>query len=191
MAWTLAAFAGMTAFMRAAYAPDASAVAQDVWPVDLDLPRTRSEPAYVVCLHPRCPCSEATADALVEILGTATNADAYVLFAVPDNAGSDWTDTPLVTRLREIKGLHIVFDRGGRRSATLGAKASGQAFVYDPAGRLVFAGGLTPGRGERGETAGTAVFRASMAGQLGSPAASRAPVFGCALIRPPTAKAGP
>lgn len=190
VAWTAVAFVGMAALMRSAFTPDAPADAQAVWPVDLDLPRTRNEAAYIVCLHPRCPCSEATADALIEVLGTATNADAYALFAVPDNAGPDWTDTDLVTRLRHVKGLHIVLDRGGRRSALLGAKASGQAYVYDPAGRLVFAGGLTPGRGERGESVGLSVFRASVSGHANNAAADRAPVFGCALIRPSKTKAG-
>ena len=179
----------MTALMRAAFTPDHPADAQATWPAGLDLPRTRNEPAYVVCLHPRCPCSDATADALIEAVGTATDADVYVLFTVPETAADEWTQTELVERLRRVKGLRCVFDRGGRRSAILGAKASGQAFIYDAAGRLVFTGGLTPGRGERGDSLGLAAMRDMLAGHSHDGPTAQAPVFGCGLVCPAVAKA--
>ena len=147
-------------------------------------PADPARPTLIVCLHPRCPCSDATLDALETLLDRFHNAAAYVLFSTPDRAKDDWNDAALVRRAKAMARLTVILDAGGRQTSLLGAKASGQTFLYDTAHRLIFAGGLTPGRGERGRAAGTQFIADVLSGSATSPPSFHTPVFGCALYRP-------
>ena len=78
-----------------------------------------------------------------------------------------------------IPGVATILDRGGREAARFGAHVSGQTFLYDAAGRLVFSGGMTIARGHAGDNDGEdALLALITAGH--APVAST-PVFGCLL----------
>lgn len=189
--WLIAAAGGMTMLMGSTRRPDPAADERPAWPAEVELARavtgtaSATGPTLIVCLHPRCPCSDATLDALETLLASSKTATAYALFALPDAAPAGWADADLVARARTIPGLRVVLDRGGRQCSALGAKSSGQTFLYDASGRLSFAGGLTPGRGERGEVDGTRFIADALSGLPAPRQTLRTDVFGCALYRGP------
>lgn len=187
--WATAAVAGLGAMMRSAATPDAPADTRPVWPAEVSIRPDAARPTLVVCLHPRCPCSDATLDALAELLASDATVTAYVLFAVPASPGPGWTDAALVERARHMPRVVVRIDTGGRDCAALGARTSGQTFLYDTAGRLSFAGGMTPGRGETGSSDGAAAVRARLADPSALSHLDRTPVFGCALYRRPPSEA--
>ena len=74
----------------------------------------------------------------------------------------------------------MIVDLNGAEAHRFGAATSGQAMLYDPAGRLLFSGGLTEARGEAGESEGMDAILHNLGGAPG--AATRAPVYGCELF---------
>ncbi|HEX8325781.1 MAG TPA: hypothetical protein VF595_17890 [Tepidisphaeraceae bacterium] len=187
LVWACAAVAGMGTMMAAARTPDPAADAPAQWPAAITPPRPA--PAHaVVCLHPKCPCSTATLEALADLAADSAGVAIDVLFAVPAHK-PEWADADLVERARRVPGLNVVIDEDGLRAAALGARTSGQTFLYDAAGRLAFAGGLTPGRGESGPCDGLTALKSALAGTNGPTPVRTTPVFGCALYRSSTSEA--
>ncbi|MDB5327056.1 MAG: redB [Phycisphaerales bacterium] len=187
--WATAAVGGMTMLMASTRRPDSAATDRPLWPVDVSLARSQNGvigPTIVVCLHPRCPCSEATLDTLETLLASARNKTAYAIFSMPDQPSAQWTDVELIRRAKSIKGLTVILDAGGQQCAAFGAKSSGQAFLYDTGGRLAFAGGLTPGRGEVGASVGSAFVARVLSDEAWPTEVVRSDVFGCALYHLPS-----
>lgn len=134
-------------------------------------------------LHPRCPCTRASLAELEKL--HARLKDRWELWLIPLRplgTNSDWAETSLVCRAAAIPGVHVFRDDGGRLANLLGARTSGECFLYDPAGRLAFHGGITPARGHEGDNPGSQAIAAFVGGEprLGNiPAIS--PTFGCPL----------
>jgi hypothetical protein len=59
-----------------------------------------------------------------------------------------------------------------------GAQTSGQAYLYNRGGDLVFSGGLTESRGTEGDSVGMLAIRETAADQTCVPTA---PVYGCSV----------
>ncbi|MFN0022108.1 MAG: hypothetical protein ACKVP0_27995 [Pirellulaceae bacterium] len=114
--------------------------------------------------------------------------DIRVAFVQPPGTNTDWAHTDIWQAAAAIPGVAVALDHHGLEARRFGARTSGEAFLYDSAGRLVFQGGITPARGHEGDSAGkTAIARWIAA----PPAEARAPVFGCPLLdleTPPTAE---
>lgn len=106
--------------------------------------------------------------------------DAYAVFVVPPGADGEWRNGDLWERANRIAGLTVVLDEG-EESERFGARTSGQVLLYEPTGRLLFAGGITPSRGHQGDSAGAASVRALLGRER---AAAQTNVYGCALQEP-------
>ena len=76
-------------------------------------------------------------------------------------------------------GVRVHLDAEGAERRRFGIHTSGQVLVYDAAGRLAFAGGVTAARGHEGPNPGQAALTALL--RDGSPASSNWAVFGCPL----------
>lgn len=107
---------------------------------------------------------------------------AHLLFLQPVGAGDDWTQTDLWSTAAAIPGVEVAIDSDGRESVLFGALTSGLTLLYDASGRLLFEGGITPGRGHEGENPGADAIASLLRGR--SPERSRVPVFGCSLKTP-------
>jgi hypothetical protein len=81
--------------------------------------------------------------------------------------------------LAQRAGVRTVEDPGGREATRFGADTSGATLLYDAAGRLAFAGGLTMSRGHEGNSFGEERIVALLTGT--TPDRNDSPVFGCPI----------
>jgi hypothetical protein len=131
--------------------PTAHGRPQRNWPAGASIERATQGPTLVVFLHPRCACSQATVSELARVLEQAQRkVETYVYFVRPPGTPADWEQGQLWRATSKIPGVHILVDTDGIQAARFGAESSGQAMLYDAAGQLTFAGGLTASRGHYG-----------------------------------------
>ncbi len=105
---------------------------------------------------------------------------ATVVFVRYAGVSEQWVQSDTWRQAAAIPGIHIVSDQGGALAHRFGAQTSGQTYLYNPAGRLLFSGGLTAARGHEGDSAGLNAALALVRGQ--TPVQTRTPVFGCSLF---------
>jgi hypothetical protein len=134
-----------------------------------------------VFAHPRCPCTRAALREVAELAAARPELAIRVLFIRPSNSPDGWDRSEAWELARRIAGADVTCDADGAEARRFGAKTSGHAVLTDPAGAVVFRGGLTPARGRTGENVGLNAVRAWSDGRSG---ASSAPVFGCDLFTP-------
>ena len=151
------------------------------WPAGTSLRVTPGRPALVVFLHPACPCSPvslAEYGRLAERLGD--RADLRAVFVRPPGVPPGWERTALWSACAVLPRVTVVLDEGGQEARRFGVATSGCTLLYDERGRLVFSGGITPGRGHAGQSAGSAAI-VRWFESADAPAAAT-PVFGCPLL---------
>ena len=171
--------------MVAAYdnRPGVSAQAVSSWPEASRLTRVADRPTLVMVVHPRCDCSRASVAELAELMArTTVPPRAYVAILKPEGLSEDWDATGIRHAAMQIPGVKVVRDHGGGEARTFGAETSGQTFLYDARGRLLFSGGITAARGHMGESVGRTAILALLNKGVASNATS--PVFGCSLSSP-------
>jgi hypothetical protein len=201
LAW-LAAFASwiglivLALAVLASYSGRAGAASEgslSTWPAESKLLRARDRAALVVVAHSECPCTRATLRELERLMArSGGRVDGFVLFVGPPESADALEPLSLRAMARDIPGVQIVEDPAEARR--FGARTSGQTYLYDATGTLVFNGGLTPSRGHEGASAGTEAVRRFLVGaaDAGEASAPRSDVFGCALFdREPDARIDP
>jgi hypothetical protein len=153
------------------------------WPAGSAMRLDARRPTLLIFLHPRCPCSRASLAELAEILDRCGErvAARAVLFR-PRGAREGWFPSDLATALADRPGLGVYPDPGGAEARRFGVATSGHVLLYDGRGDLIFSGGITPGRGERGDNLGRATLLGQIMGRNGEEPAN--PVFGCPLATP-------
>lgn len=153
------------------------------WPSGVDLPHNPHQMTLVMVLHPMCPCSRASLaelDRLLTMQPGRINAD--LVFVDYASLPTTLEQSPNWRQAAAIPGVHLVCDSGGHVAHAFGAWTSGQCYLYDMSGHLVFQGGLTGGRGEEGDNVGLTTAMEVASGHTGS--GSRSLVFGCPLFEP-------
>ena len=183
--WMIGLVVGYFQLLAFSQKPGASGVASENLLPELRSWRAPGRSLVLVALHPRCSCSTATADELADLLGWTPEAFDLVLVSfVPMPEVGDWPKPKVPTPLERFHP-RIVADPNGRLAERLGAQTSGHVLVYDAADRLVFSGGVTPGRGHHGDTEGQRTLREFFAGRTNvAGSAVLARVFGCAIQDP-------
>jgi hypothetical protein len=151
-----------------------------VWPAELAIARPANAYTLLLIAHPHCPCTRATFEELDEVVSrSGGRVRAPVIFVQPRGVDSAWVETALLERARRMPGVATLIDHEGRIAARLHVFTSGQALLYDPAGRLVYSGGLTGARGHVGRNRGMDAVLASVFTHSG---ASSAPVVVAPLL---------
>lgn len=133
-----------------------------------------------VYAHPHCPCTKATLAEVKALADAFPDLDVRVRIVRPTGSPDGWERGPTWDAAVQIPGCDVAGDDGGREARQHGAETSGHAVLADPAGRAVFRGGLTVGRGRKGN--GRNPVRAWLAGAEAAP--GTAPVYGCSLRTP-------
>jgi hypothetical protein len=160
--------------------PGAAAAPRASWSSDSSLPFDAGRANLVMFVHPKCPCSRASLDELAEALARVEGRpNCAVVFYKPLGGDAGWEQTDLWRQAGSIPGVTRYCDVGGTEAARFAASVSGETFLYDRRGRLLFHGGITASRGHRGENAGRTAIERLLGGD-GEPA-PRTPVFGCSL----------
>jgi hypothetical protein len=105
---------------------------------------------------------------------------AYVLFLKPEGFTDDWEKTDLWRSAEGIPGVKPVVDYDGVEASRFNATTSGQTFLFDAKGHLLFSGGITIARGHAGDNAG----RSAIVSRLNTRVVEQteSPVFGCPLF---------
>jgi hypothetical protein len=177
--WAAGVALGFSRLWVQAYTPGPAARASATWP-SRSLDRAPDRPTLVMVLHPECACSAASLEQLSRLLArTPSPVRVIVIFADPAGLPPLSPSNPLLRTAAAIPGVAAIVDRGGRETAAFGARVSGQTFLYDAAGRLMFSGGMTAARAHAGDNDGADALRAALA--TGRVPIAGAPVFGCLL----------
>jgi hypothetical protein len=152
VAWIAALTIGMMKLVRYESTPGAASAAAARWVGAPQLALDASRDTLIMFVHPRCPCSRASLEELARLMTVrGEHVRTFVLFFKPINASADWSSTDLWEQANSIPGVNVVPDEGGTLAERFDARTSGQAFLYDPAGRLIFSGGITAARGHAGD----------------------------------------
>ncbi len=182
LAWLGAVAVGLAVLWRYQRGAGAAAVSSSRWPSDSALPRAHDRPTVVQFIHPRCACSRASLAALRSVVAQQPVPPAVlILFLRPPSLTDDWARTENWQTAGDIPGAQRIVDRDGREAARFGARTSGQTFVYAADGTLAFAGGITPARGDEGDSAGRHHLLQALAAPGPTPSSR---VFGCPLGDP-------
>lgn len=179
--WIVACVAGAGVMMRYANTPGTTGELAAKWPAATKLSRNANGNTLLLFAHPRCPCTKATMGETREVLA-ARGASLTVVFFEPEGADAEWKQTSLVHAVNDIDGAMVARDPDGVEARRFGVETSGHVLLFNQSGNLLFSGGITKARGERGENAAREIF----SGQLQSPdpTIKTAPVFGCGLFAP-------
>lgn len=131
----------------------------------------------LVAAHPQCPCLPAT---LEQVLPLTTGADApalRVLVMTPRRLPPEW-DPAAATAVRAgLPPGSVVDDLDGELARQLGMLTTGHVLLYGDRGELLFDGGVTAGRGHRGDNTAARTLRARVADRR--PLGDSPSVYGC------------
>jgi hypothetical protein len=179
--WLAAAVGGLVVVWKHQNGPGLPASAPSEWPLDTALTRAADGPTLVLLAHPQCSCTRASLGELAEALArTTTKPKTYVVFLKPSSMPDGWEQTDLWRAAVSLPNTTVVKDEDGREAERFGGATSGQTFLFDARGVLLFSGGITGSRGHAGDNAG----RSSIVALLNQQPAPRAAtnVFGCSLF---------
>jgi hypothetical protein len=179
--WVLFIVSGFSILKQEAFTPVPGGASPAFFPVSSGLPLDRNKATLVFFAHPHCPCTRASLHELEAILAeTGNNVSVVMVFAIPDGVPAGWEKGDLWNRAAALPGLHLFSDTGGREARGFGITGSGHVLLYEPGGKLIFSGGITPSRGHEGENPGrSAIVRYVLQGDS---RVGHTPVFGCSLL---------
>jgi hypothetical protein len=185
--WILAAGAGIVVLITYGSTPGDSGTAFSDWPTDSRIVRDARRSNLVVAVHPHCPCSRATIDALAQAMARCQGlATVHVLFCRPTEVPEDWEKTELWQSAAAIAGVTPVSDEDGEEALLFGAESSGHVVLYSAEGKLLFSGGITASRGHLGNNPGLESLISCLTQNTSR--REKWPVFGCPLRTPSGAK---
>lgn len=182
-AWGLLVLAGFLMVWKYENTPALDALrAAKQWPAESGLTLAAdSRHTLVMLAHPKCPCTRASIGELELLMTQAQNKlSAYVLFMKPEGEAEDWTQTDLWHKARAIPDVQVIMDEGGKKAKHFKGETSGQTYLYDPLGKLQFAGGITISRGHSGSNPGRSAIVSYI--HEGKAKIKQTASFGCPLF---------
>jgi hypothetical protein len=166
--------------------PGSSGAVTTDWPPNSVITPSGSGWTLVMFAHPQCPCTHASVTELSQIMSRCQNLTGYVVFLHPTGFAANWEKTSLWNQASNIPNVHVLTDQAGSLAAKFGVVTSGHTLLYDSRGKLVFSGGITPGRAHEGDNAGVdsivAAVTATVPKNQIQIANKRTAVFGCSLL---------
>ena len=177
--WASTIVAALHAIRQFESTPGRAANVRGSWPASNRLARATNAATLVMLVHPRCSCSRASLSELAQIIEKSpASMQTYVLVYRPHDAKPGWEQSDVYRSAMALRRARVVIDVDGAEAKRFGGFTSGQTYLYDRAGQLRFAGGVTSLRGHAGLNRG----RADVI-QIANSEAMNAthPVFGCAI----------
>lgn len=137
----------------------------------------------IMFVHPRCTCTAASLAEMQTIVAQAARPVApWVLLLRPAGTGEDWAGASVNELVQRIPNARLLTDSNGVEAARFGAETSGHVVAYDPAGHLLYSGGITGKRGHAGDNVGRRTLLAALNGTAVATAGN--PVLGCGFHDP-------
>ncbi len=181
VAWLLILGTGFFVLAREEFTPVVGADPLSMFPPGSALKLEANMPTLILFVHPHCPCTRATLRELDSALsGLDHRVTTTIVFTVPEGVAPHWEQGELWQSVARMPGVRAAVDQDGREARRFGVKGSGHALLFQPSGRLVFSGGITPSRGHDGDNPGRSAIVNLVLG--GRAPVSRTPVFGCPLL---------
>lgn len=181
--WGLAVIAASLGMWLHAAKPGKPAQAPPSWPEGSAIAHDPKRFTLLVFAHPACACTAATMDELGRFLrGRENRVRVHVLFESYDDVGQAPAESRAWAAASALGDVHLAVDVDGAQASLFDVQTSGQVLAYDPSGTRRFAGGITRGRGERGESQGATRLAELIDHEANVDA--QAPVYGCALLSP-------
>lgn len=180
LAWLAAVGAGLQRIWLYETTPGRSLPTPLEWPGSGLVSPEPNAATLIMFVHPRCTCTPASLLEMQAIVAQTTKPVApWVLLLKPHGTDSEWNGNAIAELVRRVPNARLLTDQDGIEAARFGAETSGHVVLYDPAGHLLFSGGITE---RRGVTADNAARRAVLAALNGTASglAKRA-VLGCGL----------
>ena len=188
--WIAILLTGFSILAREEFTPVVGDAASATFPSQSALALSPDVPTLILFAHPHCPCTRASMHELAELVaGLSQRAAVTVVFTIPKGVAPHWEQGELWQQAATIPGVHITADRDGREAGRFGVRGSGHVLLYQPSGRLVFSGGITPSRGHEGDNPGRSAVNSLVL--QGRASVNHTPVFGCPLLEPPTPASSP
>jgi hypothetical protein len=182
--WIASLTGGFYTLLRYDSTSGAQAAAHAIIPPQfsaIDVPNARQTHQFIIFFHPKCSCSMASARELERIVkGISDEVRVTAVFYRPKGVEEDWENTNLRDFVQAIPKVRIVDDPEGTMTEAFGVETSGQVLLYDPQGRLLFEGGITPSRGHEGDSVGKEIILTGLKTQLFEKHSSL--VFGCHIL---------
>lgn len=181
--WLTVVLAGLRAMAYYEATPGQAAAPASQWPATKLIQLRPDRNTLVIAAHPKCPCTRATIGELNALmLRCQGRLKVYVLFYKPRGAAAGWEKTDLWRSAAAIPGVEPITDENALESRRFDAETSGQTFLFNSAGQLLFNGGITSARGHAGDNAGSdAIADWTLTGKS---VLSKTSVFGCSLNTP-------
>lgn len=151
------------------------------WPDSVTITPDAFKYTLLVFTHPKCECSDATLEELRNVLEeNPDHLNVRVFFYHPQGTSADWSKGALWEKAKKIAGAEVYDDEGGIMARFFGAKTSGQTYLYNTRGDLMFAGGITQNRGHIGDNKGRRAIANVV--KSGTPSSDFTNAFGCGLF---------
>jgi hypothetical protein len=183
IAWCGVAITGLGMTARYGARAGSGSVASH-WPAGTSIVHPADRFLLLVFVHPECPCSGSTLAELDRLMAKfGDRLTATIVFVKPTGNDQDWQKMPLWNQASAIPGAKLMSDVGGREAARFDASTSGQAFLFDSSGQMQFRGGITAGRGHRGDNDGEDCIGSIISGT--APPARMTSVYGFRLLDSP------
>lgn len=178
--WIGLVIAGSAWMWRYELTPGEAGATPGIWPAASQLERKPGLPTLVMMAHPECPCTRASVAELAALMAEHPGRMvAHILFYQPEGSPMFGTKSASWQSAKAIPGVQILADPEGGEAARFGGETSGDIVLFDPAGRVVFHGGITAARGHLGPNPGVSAIQGLLAGA--SPSIPSGPVFGCPI----------
>jgi hypothetical protein len=183
-AWALLVVAGWVSLHSYQAKAGPSGAAVEVWPTAAPFARAAGRPTLILVAHPDCPCTLATIDELARLterLGTpaAGKIDLHVLFYSDPEFDAEWRRGTAWSKAAALPRASPHADPLGRFARAFGVQTSGHVLLFAADGRRLFSGGITPSRGEHGDSPGADAILALLT--KGETTRTTSSVFGCLL----------
>lgn len=181
--WGVAVVVASLGMWLHAASPGKAAGAPERWPEGSVLVHDPELLTLLVFAHPACACTKATMEELARLLDArADRVRVQVFFESYEGVNQAPSESRAWAAASALPHASVDVDVDGAEAARFGVLTSGRVLAYDPSGALRFAGGVTRGRGERGDNNGAV----RLARLIDEKAALdvQSPVYGCSLLSP-------
>jgi hypothetical protein len=177
--WCAIVLTGLSLLWAHTWTPGEAARAPRHWPDESSITREPGCFTLVLFAHPQCPCVRTSLTELAALPGVrGENVRTVFVVDRPLSQSIEWSFPFSNRAAAAIPNATIVDDFGCQERKRFGAKTSGETMLFNPAGDMVFHGGVTEGRGHAGSNAGAQAVQSLLEGRS---AAASAQVFGCPL----------